>query len=259
MNQKPERKTSGRSAETACGIHAVSALLSARPQDIYKLWVVSDKRNARVDELVSQARDLGLVIAETDRQRLDRLGGELRHQGIIAEASPAPVRNEQDLAAATSNLDQPFYLILDGVEDPHNLGACLRVADGAGVHGVIVPRDHASPVTPLVRRVAAGAAESVPVYRVGNLARAIQQLQKQGVWVIGASDKAGQSLYQTDLRGPLALVLGAEQKGLRKRTEALCDALVSLPMAGQVSSLNVSVAAGISLYEAVRQRQGETT
>ncbi len=259
MKRGSERKSRTRQAETVCGIHAVSALLSARPQDIYRLWVESGNHNSRVAELVHQARDLGLVVVETERRRLQRLSGELRHQGIIAEAAPAPVRNEQDLAAAVAELPRPFLLILDGVEDPHNLGACLRVADGAGVDGVIVPRDHASPVTPLVRRVAAGAAESVPVYRVGNLARAIQQLQQQGVWVIGSSDRAGQSLYQTDLRGPLALVLGAEQKGLRKRTETLCDALVSLPMAGRVSSLNVSVAAGVCLYEAVRQRQGETT
>ncbi len=252
-------RKSVRNVEKACGVHAVAALLDSRPQDIYKIWVEAGSRNPRVAALAQQAKALGLPVADADRRRLDKmssdeLSGGIRHQGIIAEASPAPVRTEQDLAADIGGLSKPFFLVLDGVEDPHNLGACLRVADGAGVNGVIIPRDKASPVTPLVKRVAAGAAESVPVYRVGNLARAIQQLQKNGVWVVGTSDKAEKSLYQSNLDGALALVLGAEQKGLRKRTESLCDELVSLPMAGQVSSLNVSVATGVCLYEAVRQR-----
>jgi len=249
-------RRSARNVETACGVHAVAALLESRPQDIHRINVEAGGCNRRVSALVEQAVSLGVSVVEVDRQRLEKIASGVRHQGIVAEASPAPVRGEQDLTAALESLQQPFFLILDGVEDPHNLGACLRVADGAGVDGVIIPRDKASPVTPLVKRVSAGAAESVVVYRVGNLARAMQQMRKQGIWMIGTSDRAERSLYQVSLDGPLALVLGAEQKGLRQRTASLCDDLVNLPMAGRVSSLNVSVAAGICLYEAVRQRGG---
>jgi len=182
-------------------------------------------------------------------------GGE-RHQGVVAECNVAASSQlALNIAELLSGIDgAPFLLVLDGVQDPHNLGACLRSADAAGVHAVIVPRDRAVGITPVVSKVACGAAEHVPLIQVTNLARALRQLQDEGVWLLGADERAETSLFDADLKGPLALVLGAEGQGLRRLTREQCDVLISVPMAGSVSSLNVSVATGVCLFEAVRQR-----
>ena len=189
------------------------------------------------------------------RQTLDRLTQHGRHQGIAARMRRGKFSTQDlDTVLATVATGLPLYLVLDGIQDPHNLGACLRTADAAGVRAVIVPRDRAVGLTPTVAKVASGAAETVPVVQVTNLARALRQLKDAGIWIVGASGDAEKSIYQTDLDRPLALVLGAEDKGLRENTRKHCDMLARIPMAGAIASLNVSVAAAVCLYEAVRQR-----
>ncbi len=239
------------------GIHAVSAALRSRPQQIRELWIEQSRQDQRVRLLLETAQARNIVVHLVKSSTLERIAGHAVHQGVVAHCRQAPMLQDRQLEAALAQHDgKPFYLVLDGVKDPHNLGACLRTGDAAGVDGVIVPRDRAVGITPAVRKVACGAAETLPVYRVANLARALEKMKKSGVWVVGLAADAPQSLYQADLQGPLALVLGAEQKGLRRLTRDKCDLLVSLPMAGGVESLNVSVAAGICLYEALRQRNG---
>lgn len=240
--------------EPVCGVQAVNGLVQNRAKDVLRFAFQRDTRNPRVLELIDVLEQAGVPLEPAERKQLDAWAKGARHQGIIAWAKPLRALGEKELEESVTGLTNPLFLVLDSVEDPHNLGACLRVADGAGAAGLIIPKDHAAPMTALVRRVAAGAAESIPVYRVTNLARTLQTLQSAGVWVIGTSDKARKSIYDTRLNMPLALVMGAEQKGLRQRTESICDELVYLPMRGSVSSLNVSVAAGICCYEAVRQR-----
>lgn len=178
-----------------------------------------------------------------------------QHQGIVARVKAAKVLNEQDLDVLLANTEQPFLLILDGVTDPHNLGACLRNADAAGVQGIIVPKDNSVGLTATVSKVACGAAETVPLFQVTNLARTMRHLQDKGVWIVGTAGEADCELYQADLKGPLAIAMGAEDKGLRRLSRESCDSLISIPMAGSVSSLNVSVATGVCLFEAVRQRR----
>ena len=190
------------------------------------------------------------------REALDARSPDIQHQGILAECRLAPSLNEHDLANLITSIKQPpLLLILDGVQDPHNLGACLRTADAAGVVAVVTPRDRSVGLTATVRKVACGAAELVPFVQVTNLARCLRDLAELGIYLIGTSDTAEQSLYSMDLRGPLGIVMGAEGDGMRRLTKETCDALVSIPMHGQVSSLNVSVASGVCLFEAVRQRQ----
>lgn len=237
------------------GIHAVAALLSNRPGDIRLLRVQKDRRDERLQELVSQAETRGLQIEQISRRELDELA-EGRHQGIIAEMDRGESRwDEERLLQRLRTIDHaPLLLVMDGITDPHNLGACLRSADAAGVDAVIVPRDKSADITPVVRKVACGAAEVVPFVRVTNLARTLEKLQREGVWLFGAAGEAQQTLYEADLLGPVALVVGAEGKGLRRLTREKCDQLVSLPMYGSVDSLNVSVATGICLFEIRRQR-----
>jgi 23S rRNA (guanosine2251-2'-O)-methyltransferase len=202
------------------------------------------------------ARAAGVPVEETTGDSLDRAAGHDHHQGVVARCRAAPERTEAELPAFLKDLPATaFLLVLDGVQDPHNLGACLRSADAAGVQAVIVPRDNSAPLTPAVRKVASGAAETVPLFRVANLARVLETLKSAGVWLVGAAGEAERDLYDIDLRGPLALVLGAEGTGLRRLTRDLCDHLARIPMTGSVGSLNVSVAAGVCLFEAVRQRR----
>ena len=248
------------SAHHACGLHTVESLLAVHPRQVREITVAAGRHDRRLAALVSAAEACGIPVRRLSARELDQKLPGVRHQGVIALLVEPPQQedlDEQDLEAFLAGLEAPaFLLVLDGVQDPHNLGACLRTADAAGVHGVIVPRDRAAGITPVVRKVASGAAGTVPVFRVTNLARCLRSLKQAGVWIHGATDDAVTTLFEADLRGPLALVLGGEGKGLRRLTRELCDYLVAIPMAGRVESLNVSVAAGVLLYEARRQRGG---
>jgi 23S rRNA (guanosine2251-2'-O)-methyltransferase len=247
------------SANVAYGIHAVRVLLARAPQRVRQVWLSASRETVtRLQELRLLAGKAGVNIAEADDAQLERLAGGERHQGVAAELVPRADDPETLLEEALESVAgaAPLLLVLDGVTDPHNLGACLRSADAAGVAAVIVPRDRAAGLTPVVRKVAAGAAETVPLVQVVNLARTMRELKERGVWLVGTTDDAPRTLYDVDLRGPTALVLGAEGEGMRRLTREACDELVSIPMAGAVESLNVSVATGVALYEAVRQRRG---
>lgn len=238
-----------------CGLHAVAAALQQHPERLDGLWVSSERVDRRVNELVTAARAAGVRFQMVPRVKLDRMAEGERHQGVIARLRAATVKGEAALDALLAALPpMPLLLILDGVQDPHNLGACLRSADAAGVHGVIVPRERSAPVTAAARRAASGAAETVPIFEVVNLARTLRVVKEAGIWLIGATQDAPEPIYATDLRRPLGLVLGGEGKGLRRLTREHCDLVARIPMVGQVASLNVSVATGICLYEAVRQR-----
>jgi 23S rRNA (guanosine2251-2'-O)-methyltransferase len=237
------------------GFHAVGVRLKTAPQSILELYVDPSRKDARMRQFVARAGEAGLRIIEGDGLRLSRLAGSAGHQGVVARVAPLPQTNSlDDLLDAVEG--PPLLLVLDGVTDPHNLGACLRVADGAGAHAVIAPRDHAVGLNATVAKVASGAAETVPYFMVTNLARTLGELKERNIWCVGLSDDAPQTLYQCDLKAPTALVMGAEGSGMRQLTRKTCDALASLPMKGAVESLNVSVASGICLYEAVRQRGG---
>ncbi len=240
------------------GYHAVTALLGMSPHRALSIWVVINSRNNSQSQLLAQAKAIGLPIYPVDKRELGKKCGSEQHQGIAIEAKPKQDGSEKELEVFVEKLmaeKSPLFLILDQVQDPHNFGACLRTADAAGADAVIVAKDNASPMTPVVQKVASGAAETMPIFRVTNLARSLQSLKQLGVWLIGTSDKASSSLYDERLTGALGLVMGAEGKGMRQLTEKKCDSLVSLPMAGSiVSSLNVSVATGVCLYEIVRQR-----
>ncbi|GIU04001.1 MULTISPECIES: 23S rRNA (guanosine(2251)-2'-O)-methyltransferase RlmB [Shewanella] len=237
------------------GIHAVEALLKHSPERIIELWLLQGRDDERLTALANEAKSFGTTIQLASRKVLDDKAESSQHQGIVARVKAAKVLNEQDLDVLLANTEQPFLLILDGVTDPHNLGACLRNADAAGVQGIIVPKDNSVGLTATVSKVACGAAETVPLFQVTNLARTMRHLQDKGVWIVGTAGEADCELYQADLKGPLAIAMGAEDKGLRRLSRESCDSLISIPMAGSVSSLNVSVATGVCLFEAVRQRR----
>lgn len=245
------------------GIHAVDGLLRRRPAEVARLCVLKGREDRRVQALLTLAANQGVRVERVDKRALDAMAPG-RHQGVAAELSAGggealPTEQawqEPDLLQAVDTAEQPcLLLILDGVTDPHNLGACLRSAEAAGAMAVVVPRDKSVGMTPTVQKVACGAAEILPLVQVTNLARTLKALRERGVWVFGAAGEATESLYSQNLCTPIALVLGSEGKGLRRLTREGCDALVQLPMAGTVSSLNVSVAAGVCLFEAVRQRR----
>jgi len=237
------------------GLHSVQAALDYSPTKIHGGWVDGQRQDKRLTEILDDLKKLGVIPEKVDRKRLDKLADGSNHQGIVIEVEMPAELSESDLKTAVENLTgTPLFLVLDNVQDPHNLGACLRSADATGVHGVIITKDNATGITPTVCKVASGAAETVPVYQVTNLARTLRWLKDQNIWVMGAAGEATQTVYQTDLTVPLALVLGAEGKGLRRLTKEECDMLIKLPMFGQVESLNLSVATGVLLYEAVRQR-----
>lgn len=242
-------------AQLVHGLHAVRAVVRYDPAHILEVWVDPGRRDARTRRLVQQLEGLGAPLHRTTARELDKLVGGERHQGIVVRYSGQPPRDEADLMALVDGLTHPpLLLVLDQIQDPHNLGACMRTADGAGVDAVIAPRDRAVGLTSTVHKVASGAVQSVPFVQVGNLARCLKQLKAHGVWLVGTDDEAEQSLYDVDLAGPTAVIVGAEDSGLRRLTREACDYLVSLPMHGSVLSLNVSVATGVVLYEAVRQR-----
>lgn len=238
------------------GLHAVAAALKYEPEQLHGLWVERQRRDARMQALLEQAAGHGIAIHPTDRAELDRLSGGAHHQGIVARLTVRRrSHNEADLPELLAAAGEPaLLLVLDGVQDPHNLGACLRSAAAAGVHAVIAPADRAVGLNATVRKVACGAAEITPFIPVTNLARTLRSLQEQGVWLVGAAGEAKSSLYEVDFTSPTAMVLGAEEKGLRRLTREVCDRLARIPIASNMESLNVSVAAGIFLFEARRQR-----
>jgi 23S rRNA (guanosine2251-2'-O)-methyltransferase len=239
------------------GLHAINAVLERAPERVLELWMAQLRDDARIRNLKDLAVKAGVHVQSVDGAVLAKLVGEGVHQGAVAAVRPLPPWDEHDLLEALSQLrEAPLLLVLDGVTDAHNLGACLRTADGAGAHAVIIPRDRAAAVDPVVRKVAAGAAEFIPVATVVNLARTLDRLKERGIWVAGADGEAPQSLFAADLNRPLALALGAEGSGMRRLTREKCDFLVRIPMAGRMESLNVSVAAGVVLFEARRQRTG---
>ncbi|KJV06462.1 23S rRNA (guanosine(2251)-2'-O)-methyltransferase RlmB [Methylocucumis oryzae] len=237
------------------GLHSVKSVLDYSPEQITKAWLDGQRQDARLQAVVTALQALGIEPIKTDRKKLDSYADGNNHQGIVVEVLLPELLTEADLKDKLAVLEKPaLFLVLDQVQDPHNLGACLRSCDAAGVDGVIIPKDNAVAMTPTVCKVASGAAETVPVYQVTNLARCLRLLKQQGLWLIGAAGEAEQTLYQVDFTVPVALVIGAEDKGMRRLTRENCDVLVKLPMFGQVESLNLSVAAGVFLYEAVRQR-----
>jgi 23S rRNA (guanosine2251-2'-O)-methyltransferase len=235
------------------GFHAVGVRLKTAPKSIIEIYFEPTRRDARMRQFLERATEAGARLIEADGLRLAKLCGSHGHQGVAARVEPlAQITSLDDLLDTLT--EPPLLLVLDGITDPHNLGACLRVADGAGAHAVIAPKDHAAGINATVAKVASGAAETMPYFMVTNLARTLNELKERSIWITGTSDDAPQTLYQVDLKGPTALVLGAEGDGMRQLTRKTCDQLVSIPMKGAVESLNVSVASGVCLYEALRQR-----
>ena len=245
---------SSQRTEVIYGLHAVRALLQRHPERVTRVYLQQGRHDERADEIEQLARAAGREGARVDARQLQARLGEAVHQGIVAEVAPLAAWSEEQLLEAVTASAQPLLLALDGVQDPHNLGACLRTADACGVLAVIVPRDRAAPLNATARKVAAGAAESTPVVTVTNLARTLGLLKGAGLWIAGADAHATQPAHEVDLTGPRVLVMGAEGSGLRQLTRRHCDWLVRLPNLGAVQSLNVSVATGMLLYEALRQR-----
>ncbi|KJG35168.1 23S rRNA methyltransferase [Photobacterium angustum] len=242
------------SNEMIFGIHAVKAVLASDPVRFIEVFVLKGREDDRLLPLVTELQSLGITIQEAGRKALDDKVKGASHQGIVARVRPGKQYNENDLDDLLVDKENPLLLILDGVTDPHNLGACLRNADAAGAVAVIVPKDRSAQLNATASKVACGAAEIMPLVRVTNLARTMRALQDKGVWIVGTAGEATHDIYQSKLTGPLAIVMGAEGEGMRRLTRETCDDLIKIPMAGSVSSLNVSVATGICLFEAVRQR-----
>jgi 23S rRNA (guanosine2251-2'-O)-methyltransferase len=240
------------------GFHAVAVRLKMAPASIIEVYVDPTRRDARMRQFVDRCKEAQVRIIESDSLRIAKLAGSHGHQGVAARVQALQQSNSlDDLLDDIEQGDNPppLLLVLDGVTDPHNLGACLRVADGAGANAVIAPKDHAAGINATVAKVASGAAETMPYFMVTNLARTLNELKERNIWIIGTSDDADKSIYDVDLKGPVALVLGAEGPGMRQLTRKTCDELVSIPMQGAVESLNVSVASAVCLYEAMRQRR----
>ncbi|MGF1757463.1 23S rRNA (guanosine(2251)-2'-O)-methyltransferase RlmB [Photobacterium sagamiensis] len=243
------------SNEMIFGIHAVKAVLASDPARFIEVFVLKGRQDDRLMPVLTELQTLGITIQQAGRKALDDKANGASHQGIIARVKQGKQYNENDLDTLLAGKENPLLLVLDGVTDPHNLGACLRNADAAGAVAVIVPKDRSAQLNATASKVACGAAEVVPLVRVTNLARTLRALQEQGVWVVGTAGEATHDVYHSKLTGPLAIVMGAEGEGMRRLTRETCDDLIKIPMAGSVSSLNVSVATGICLFEAVRQRQ----
>ena len=243
--------------EKIYGVHAVEALLRHHPKRVKQVWLAESRQDPRIQALLALAAESRVSVGNCERREMDAWV-EGVHQGVVAEVSPSQVWGEAMLEELLDRSEGvPLLLVLDGVTDPHNLGACLRTADAAGALAVIVPKDKSATLNATVRKVACGAAEVIPLVAVTNLARTLEKLQQRGLWLVGTAGEADQELYQQDMTGPTGLGMGAEGKGMRRLTREHCDYLVRLPMAGSVSSLNVSVAAGVCLFEAVRQRAGK--
>lgn len=237
------------------GIHAVQAALDYSADKINKVWVDAQRKDKKQALLIQKIHSLNLETEKCDKKQLDKMAEGKNHQGIVIEIEMPEMHSENVLKQNVLALTElAFFLILDQVQDPHNLGACLRTADAAGVHGIIIPKDNSSGITPTVCKVASGAAETIPVYQVTNLARTLRWLKQQNIWIIGSTGDAKQSIFKADLTIPLALVMGTEGTGMRRLTQEQCDFLVKIPMLGRVESLNVSVAAGVMVYEVFKQR-----
>ncbi|WP_108652447.1 23S rRNA (guanosine(2251)-2'-O)-methyltransferase RlmB [Dongshaea marina] len=243
------------SHELIFGIHAASSAIERSPERIIEAFVMQGRLDQRLMPLLEQLKAYGVSIQTMSRKNLDDKAKGGRHQGIMLRLREAPRLNEQDLEELLDKSESPLLLVLDGVTDPHNIGACLRSADAVGVTAVVVPKDKSGGLSGTARKVACGAAESVPFIQVTNLARTLRSLQERGIWIVGTAGETDVELYQAQLTGPMALVMGAEEKGMRRLTRECCDQLIRIPMAGAVSSLNVSVATGVCLFEAVRQRR----
>jgi len=245
--------------EFVYGIHAVTAALKMNTGGVNEVWLVDRAgKNKRLSDIAALAKQVHVPVKLVSHNELEMHADGIRHQGVIAslkQASSISSIGEAELAGFLDGLEQaPFLLVLDGIQDPHNLGACIRAANAAGMHAVIAPKDRAVGITPVVRKVASGAVEAIPFVKVTNLARVLQKLKDAGIWIVGADEQGDTTLFDSDLSGPIALVLGAEGKGLRRLTREHCDFIVNIPMMGTVESLNVSVAAGVLIYEAMRQR-----
>jgi len=236
------------------GIHAVQSALENDARHVDQIWIDQKRHDRRIKELTIKAEKSGVPVRRADAKTLERLSSGQRHQGVVAQYESVSRYSESDLDQLIEKAAQPLVLVLDGVTDPHNLGACLRTAEASGVTLVLAPKDRAVGLTPTVRKVASGAAERLPFIQVTNLARSLDRLKDLGLWVVGTSDAADATLFESRLEGSLALVMGAEGKGMRQLTQKHCDSLIGIPMLGKVESLNVSVATGVCLYEIVRQR-----
>lgn len=246
------------SVQTVYGVHAVRALLDRHADRVVSLRIAATRDDPRVRGIESLARERGIALQRIDPRDLKKQLGDVAHQGVAADVRPLPPWTEDDLIDALTRVTSPLILVLDGVQDPHNLGACLRTADACGALAVVVPKDRAAQLTPAARKVAAGAAETTPVVTVTNLVRTLKLLKEANVWIVGADAEADKLARDADLKGSIALVVGAEGAGLRQLTRQTCDFLVRLPQLGSVESLNVSVATGMLLYEALRQRSDVT-
>lgn len=242
--------------EQIFGVHAVQSLLETHPERIIKIQVLLNREDKKLQAILAAAKTVGVRIELRERRVLDELAKGGVHQGVIAECKAAPMLSENDLETLLDTIDHdPLLLVLDGVTDPHNLGAVLRTADAAGVDAVIAPKDRSALLNPTVRKVACGAAERVPFFAITNLARCLRSLKERNVWIVGTAGEVEHTIYDKKFVGPLAIVMGAEGEGMRRLTREHCDELVQIPMFGSVSSLNVSVATGVCLFEAVRQRR----
>ena len=241
--------------QTIYGLHAVRSMLERQAARVLRVYLAERRADERVRAIEELARRQTREVRRLEPRALQQMLGDVAHQGVAAEVSPLPPWSEDELLVALQSATAPLLLALDGVQDPHNLGACLRTADACGALAVIVPRDRAAQLTPAVRKVAAGAAETTPVVTVTNLARTLRLLKDAGLWVVGADAAAATTAESVDLKGAVVLVLGGEGSGLRQLTRQHCDFMVRLPQLGAVESLNVSVAAGMLLYESVRQRE----
>ena len=241
------------------GFHAVGVRLKTAPQSVIEIYYEASRRDARMRQFLQRATEFGARLIESDGLRLSKMCGSHGHQGVVARVNAAAKLSSHSTSCSNSLKRRAWknrlLLVLDSVTDPHNLGACLRVADGAGAHAVIAPKDHAAGINATVAKVASGAADTMPYFMVTNLARTLGELKERSIWCIGTADDAPKTIYDVDLKGPVALVLGAEGEGMRQLTRKTCDELVSIPMHGAVESLNVSVASGVCLYEALRQRR----
>jgi 23S rRNA (guanosine2251-2'-O)-methyltransferase len=245
-------RAAGKEPRVVFGFHAVLARLRADPKSVVEIFLDEARNDARAKDLAALAERAGVRLMRVPTKRLDGFYGGGRHQGVVARVEVASL--EKSLDEILEKVEKPLLLVLDGVTDPHNLGACLRVANAAGAHAVIAPRDRAAGITPAVSKVASGAAEATPYLMVTNLARTLAELKKRNIWIVGADERADKTLYEADLPHSIAWVLGAEGEGMRRLTRESCDLLVRIPMRGEVGSLNVSVSAGICLFESVRRR-----
>ncbi|MCG7537666.1 23S rRNA (guanosine(2251)-2'-O)-methyltransferase RlmB [Pseudoalteromonas sp. OOF1S-7] len=245
------------SNELIFGFHSVEAILATTPERFLEIYALKGRDDKRLNAVVNEARKFGISVQFMQRKALDNKANGEQHQGIIANVKAARVLNERDLDEILARESTPFFLVLDGVTDPHNLGACLRSADAAGAHALIVPKDKSAKLNGTARKVACGAAETVPLIQVTNLARTLRDIKEAGVWVVGTAGETDTELFDASLTGPIAIVMGAEGDGMRRLTREHCDVLVKIPMVGTVSSLNVSVATGVCLFEVLRQRNNQ--